>query len=90
MQPLLPHVDPSPSPQNSHHWCEELRENRGHASRLSVHMPMQIGAFGDPGRDPRGWCVSVAYAALVPLQPRCRSSGALHALRWHCSLQSVV
>ena len=33
---------------------------------LSVHMPMQIGAFGDPGRDPRGWCVSVAYAALVP------------------------
>ena len=27
---------------------------------------MQIGAFGDPGRDTRGWCVSVAYDALVP------------------------
>jgi len=27
---------------------------------------VQIGAFGDPGRDPRGWCVTVAYAALVP------------------------
>ena len=26
----------------------------------------QIGAFGDPGRDPRSWCVTVAYAALVP------------------------
>ncbi len=26
----------------------------------------QVGAFGDPGRDPRGWCVTVAYAALVP------------------------
>ena len=25
-----------------------------------------MGAFGDPGRDPRGWCVTVAYAALVP------------------------
>ncbi|PNH10108.1 ADP-ribose pyrophosphatase [Tetrabaena socialis] len=26
----------------------------------------QVGAFGDPGRDPRGWTVTVAYAALVP------------------------
>ncbi|GIL86788.1 hypothetical protein Vretimale_15630 [Volvox reticuliferus] len=26
----------------------------------------QVGAFGDPGRDPRGWTITVAYAALVP------------------------
>uniref|UniRef100_A0A7S3RAE2 Nudix hydrolase domain-containing protein n=1 Tax=Dunaliella tertiolecta TaxID=3047 RepID=A0A7S3RAE2_DUNTE len=26
----------------------------------------QIGMFGDPGRDPRGWVVSAAYAAIVP------------------------
>lgn len=25
-----------------------------------------MGAFGDPGRDPRGWTVTVAFAALVP------------------------
>jgi ADP-ribose pyrophosphatase YjhB (NUDIX family) len=28
--------------------------------------PIQVGAFGDPGRDPRGWCVTAAYVALVP------------------------
>lgn len=27
---------------------------------------VQIGAFGDKGRDPRGWVVGVIYAALVP------------------------
>eukprot|EP00877_Chromochloris_zofingiensis_P007718 jgi/Chrzof1/319/Cz01g11080.t1 len=27
---------------------------------------IQNGMFGDPGRDPRGWCVTAGYAALVP------------------------
>lgn len=37
------------------------------AEASSAHpLHLQVGAFGDPGRDPRGWCVSVAYAALVP------------------------
>ena len=31
-------------------------------SPVSLH---QVGAFGDPGRDPRGWTVSIAYVALV-------------------------
>lgn len=28
----------------------------------------QVGAFGDPGRDPRGWTITVAYVAIVPSQ----------------------
>ena len=26
----------------------------------------QLGAFADPGRDPRGWIPSIAYLAFVP------------------------
>ena len=26
----------------------------------------QVGAYGEAGRDPRGWTVSVAYCAIVP------------------------
>jgi ADP-ribose pyrophosphatase YjhB (NUDIX family) len=26
----------------------------------------QVGAYGDPGRDPRGWTITVAYCAIVP------------------------
>lgn len=32
----------------------------------SAVLLTQVGAFGDPGRDPRGWCVTVAYGAVVP------------------------
>ncbi|KAI3430426.1 hypothetical protein D9Q98_005021 [Chlorella vulgaris] len=44
--------------------ARELQEETGvDPSRVLLS---QVGAFGDPGRDPRGWCISVAYAALVP------------------------
>jgi 8-oxo-dGTP diphosphatase len=39
----------------------ELREETG-ATR--VHL-QQLHTFGDPGRDPRGWTISVAYVALL-------------------------
>jgi 8-oxo-dGTP diphosphatase len=40
----------------------ELHEETG----VSVESLVQLGAFGDPGRDPRGWTVSVAFLARVP------------------------
>jgi len=39
----------------------ELREETG----LEPQRMEQLRAFGDPGRDPRGWTVSVAYLAVV-------------------------
>ncbi|PNW85500.1 hypothetical protein CHLRE_03g189450v5 [Chlamydomonas reinhardtii] len=42
----------------------ELQEETS-VDPASVSMT-QVGAFGDPGRDPRGWTITVAYAALVP------------------------
>lgn len=47
----------------------------------------QVGAFGDPGRDPRGWTVTVCYAALVPPQARSGIQAAVSArgvLASHC------
>ena len=47
-----------------HAAARELEEETGLSAEQGLMT--QVGAFGDPGRDPRGWCVSVAYAALVP------------------------
>ncbi len=38
----------------------------------------QLGAFADPGRDPRGWIPSIAYLALVPSDVEVPDPGA----RW--------
>jgi len=39
----------------------ELQEETG----LKPERLEQLQAFGDPGRDPRGWTVSVAYLAVA-------------------------
>jgi 8-oxo-dGTP diphosphatase len=39
----------------------ELREETG---ATPTHLA-QLHTFGDPGRDPRGWTISVAYLALL-------------------------
>lgn len=43
----------------------------------------QIGAFGDPGRDPRGHTVSVVFAALLEDQPEPAAADDAEAARWH-------
>jgi 8-oxo-dGTP diphosphatase len=40
----------------------KLHEKTG----LAAPYIEQLGAFADPGRDPRGWIPSIAYLALVP------------------------
>jgi 8-oxo-dGTP diphosphatase len=57
----------------------ELKEETG-IERADLE---QLYAFGDPGRDPRGWTVSVVYMALVKaeeLKPIAGDDAA--AVRW--------
>ncbi len=57
----------------------ELREETG------LHVPKlrQIGAFGDPGRDPRGWTISVAYLAEVSgTEPEAQAADDAKAVDW--------
>ena len=35
----------------------------------------QVGTFGDPGRDPRGWTVAAVYAAQLPGEPPAVAGG---------------
>ncbi|MGC9349095.1 MAG: NUDIX domain-containing protein [Anaerolineae bacterium] len=42
-----------------------LRELREETALQDLRLE-QIGAFGEPGRDPRGWVVSVAFATYIP------------------------
>lgn len=47
--------------------CRELAEETGLVVEpLVLH---QVGTYGDPGRDPRGWTVSVLFACVAPVGP---------------------
>jgi len=43
----------------------------------------QLAAFGDPGRDPRGWTVSVAFLARVPADTTAAAGDDAVAVGWH-------
>lgn len=57
------------------------RELEEEAGIVPKHLA-QLQAFGDPGRDPRGWTISVAYLALLSaeeseaMRPRAGSDAA--------------
>jgi 8-oxo-dGTP diphosphatase len=48
----------------------------------SIHLE-QIGAFGDPGRDPRGHTVSVVFAAVLDHRVRARAADDACEVAWH-------
>lgn len=57
----------------------ELEEETG-LTRVTM---TQFGAFGDPGRDPRGHTVSVAYAALLSGEPELQAGDDAAEVAWH-------
>lgn len=42
-----------------------------------------IGVYDTPGRDPRGWTVSAAYATELPGQPTAQGSDDAAEAQWH-------
>ena len=55
----------------------ELQEETG----LSVPSLEQLGAYGDPERDPRGRVISIAYMAVLPEEADSQVVGASDASR---------
>lgn len=57
----------------------ELREETG----LEVDQLEQMQAFGDPGRDPRGWTVSIAFVARVDPNTSATAGDDAAEAAWH-------
>jgi 8-oxo-dGTP diphosphatase len=67
--------------------CESLeaaaaRELREETGIENVRLE-QVGAFGDPGRDPRGHTVSVAFAALLESRGEAKAADDAEDVAWH-------
>ncbi len=57
----------------------ELREETG----LSRAKFQQIAAFGDPGRDPRGHTVSIAFGAILKSKGKAEAADDAKEVGWH-------
>jgi 8-oxo-dGTP diphosphatase len=64
--------------------ARELAEETGiDASKNAPGLRLrQYGAFGDPGRDPRGWCVTVAYCGLLSARPDAEAGDDAREAKW--------
>ncbi len=60
--------------------CRELAEETG--VRLPEGALRQVAAFGEPGRDPRGWTVSIAFWGEAPADLRPRAADDAAEVRW--------
>ena len=56
----------------------ELHEETG----LRIGDLIQIGAFGDPNRDPRGRAISVAFLAILDSEPAPQAGDDAAEARW--------
>jgi len=63
--------------------ARELKEETGiEGVRLE-----QLGAFGDPGRDPRGHTISIVFVGLLDSRAEAASSDDADEARWHSALR---
>ncbi len=56
----------------------ELEEETG----LKIKKLQQVGAFGTPGRDPRGRTISIAYVGLIDAEAKVKASDDAVDAKW--------
>ncbi|MCJ7759245.1 MAG: NUDIX hydrolase [Gillisia sp.] len=56
----------------------ELEEETG----LKIEKLQQIGAFGAPGRDPRGRTISIAFVGLIRTEAKVKASDDALEVKW--------
>ncbi len=61
--------------------ARELTEETG----LKGIRLKQIGAFGDPGRDPRGHTVSIVFASVIRRDMKAEAADDADEVAWHSS-----
>lgn len=56
----------------------ELYEETG----LKIEKLQQVGAFGTPGRDPRGRTISIAFVGLIDVEQKLKASDDASDVKW--------